>query len=60
MRWLEEAARNGFPCQAFFERDPLLAPVRGEARFRSLMGELKAECDGYRRLYDALRLSHSW
>ena len=55
--WLTEAARNGFPCHSFFEIDPMLEPVRGEARFASLMRELKAECDGYRRLYRELQSS---
>jgi TolB-like protein/Tfp pilus assembly protein PilF len=54
--WLTDAARNGFPCHSFFERDPLLESIRGE-RFDALMGELKSECDGYRRLYQDLQTS---
>jgi eukaryotic-like serine/threonine-protein kinase len=53
--WLTQAARNGFPCYAFFERDPLLEPIRTEVGFRSLMSELRAECGGYRTLYRDLR-----
>ena len=34
-----------------------LEPVRGEARFGRLMDDLKAECDGYRRLYRDLQVS---
>jgi tetratricopeptide (TPR) repeat protein len=52
--WLAAAARNGFPCHAFFERDPLLEPVRSEPGFEPLMAELRSECDGYRRLYQGL------
>src|SRR5207249_9945472 len=54
---LDEAAHNGFPCHSFFERDPLLESLRGEARFVSLMKELRTECDGYRRLYRELQSS---
>jgi tetratricopeptide (TPR) repeat protein len=59
LRWLADAAHNGFPCYRFFETDPLLDSIRGEERFRSLMTELRAECDGYRRLYETLRKSAS-
>ncbi|HKC23966.1 MAG TPA: hypothetical protein VKF32_04445, partial [Thermoanaerobaculia bacterium] len=55
MRWLTDAARNGFPCHAFFERDPLLASLRPDPRFGALMAELRSECDGYRALYAELR-----
>jgi serine/threonine-protein kinase len=59
LRWLADAAHNGFPCYGFFEIDPLLESIRGEERFRSLMTELRAECDGYRQLYETLRKSSS-
>ena len=55
--WLTDAARSGFPCHAFFERDPFLESLRGEARFGSLMKELETECEGYRRLYRDLQVS---
>jgi hypothetical protein len=45
------AARNGFPCHVFFERDPFLESLRGEERFSSLIKELQTERDSYRRLY---------
>jgi TolB-like protein/Flp pilus assembly protein TadD len=51
IEWLTAAARNGFPCAAFFERDPLLASIRGEAAYRTLMQDLAAECASYERLY---------
>ncbi|MDQ5870833.1 MAG: protein kinase [Acidobacteriota bacterium] len=54
LQWLTDAARNGFPCHSFFEIDPLLESIRGEARFQSLMAELRAECAGYRRLYEEM------
>ncbi len=59
VEWLADTARNGFPCYGFFERDPLLESLREEERFRSLMNELRRECDGYRKLYKDLRKSHS-
>ncbi len=49
--WLTDAARGGFPCYSFFERDAFLESIRGEERFGRLIAELQAECDGYRRLY---------
>jgi serine/threonine protein kinase/tetratricopeptide (TPR) repeat protein len=59
LRWLTDAAQNGFPCYGFFETDPLLESIRGEERFRNLMAELREECAGYRRLYEELRSSPS-
>ncbi|HEY6065036.1 MAG TPA: tetratricopeptide repeat protein, partial [Thermoanaerobaculia bacterium] len=57
LRWLSDAAHNGFPCSGFFEIDPLLESIRNEERFRALMSELRVECDGYRRLYGELTRS---
>ena len=34
--WLERAADTGFPCAPWFERDPLLAPLRQHPRFVKL------------------------
>ena len=59
LRWLTDAAHNGFPCYRFFEIDPLLESVRGDERFRKLISELREECAGYQRLYDELRRSPS-
>jgi eukaryotic-like serine/threonine-protein kinase len=59
LRWLTDAARNGFPCYRFFEIDPLLESIRGDERFRELMARLRAECAGYQRLYDEFRRSPS-
>ncbi len=53
--WLTDAARGGFPCYSFFERDAFLESIRGEERFGRLIAELQAECDGYRRLYRQLQ-----
>ena len=59
VRWLADAAHNGFPCYRFFETDPLLESIRGEEKFLRLMSELREECAGYRRLYEELRRSSS-
>jgi TolB-like protein/Tfp pilus assembly protein PilF len=51
LRWLTEAARNGYPCAPFFEKDPLLAGLRAHPGFAPLMAELRAECREYARLW---------
>jgi TolB-like protein/DNA-binding winged helix-turn-helix (wHTH) protein/tetratricopeptide (TPR) repeat protein len=33
VRWLSQAATTGFPCYPWYERDPLLDPIRDDARF---------------------------
>jgi serine/threonine protein kinase/Tfp pilus assembly protein PilF len=55
LEWLHDGAHNGFPCAAFFEHDPLLASIRNEPAFDALMRDLRAECDGYARLYRTLQ-----
>jgi adenylate cyclase len=41
IRWLHLAAKTGFPCYSWFERDPLLAPIRKHPSFRKLLDELR-------------------
>lgn len=41
MRWLRWAADGGFPCQPWFEIDPLLEPVRKDPAFATLMREVR-------------------
>ncbi|MDQ2869699.1 MAG: protein kinase [Acidobacteriota bacterium] len=55
MTWLTAAARNGFPCHALFESDPLLETLRGDERFEALMVALRSESEGYARLWKSLR-----
>ena len=57
LRWLSDAAHNGFPCYIFFERDPLLESIRSDTRFDGLMRALRAEVATYRRQYDILQSS---
>jgi tetratricopeptide (TPR) repeat protein len=51
MRWLTDAARNGFPCHGLFARDRLLMPLRGREAFAALLTELQAERERCRRVY---------
>ncbi len=51
IEWLGAAARNGYPCWSFLERDDFLTAVRGDERFRRLIDDLKAESAGYLALY---------
>jgi DNA-binding winged helix-turn-helix (wHTH) protein/tetratricopeptide (TPR) repeat protein len=41
-RWLRTAADTGFPCLTFFERDPLLEPLRRRAEFTTLLAHVRA------------------
>jgi eukaryotic-like serine/threonine-protein kinase len=52
---LEAAAVNGYPCAPFFALDPLLASLRGEPRFATLLARLAAQRAGYARLYAELQ-----
>jgi DNA-binding winged helix-turn-helix (wHTH) protein/tetratricopeptide (TPR) repeat protein len=36
-RWLRTAVDTGFPCLPFFERDPLLEPLRRQSAFADLL-----------------------
>ncbi|HZP17824.1 MAG TPA: hypothetical protein VFB00_07660, partial [Terriglobales bacterium] len=41
-RWLSQAAETGFPCYPWFERDPLLKPLRTDRAFRAFMSKLRS------------------
>jgi len=41
VRWLSRAATTGFACYPWFERDPLLDPIRNDPGFELLMRELR-------------------
>jgi TolB-like protein/tetratricopeptide (TPR) repeat protein len=41
VKWLGTAINEGFPCYPWFQRDPLLDPIRGDAGFQSLMHDLQ-------------------
>ena len=40
-RWLRTAADTGFPCLPFFERDPLLEPMRRRVEFKDLRDHVR-------------------
>ena len=45
VRWLRIAWDTGFRCYGWYERDPLLAPLRGDADFNALLRELRIQHD---------------
>lgn len=44
-RWLLTAADTGFPCLTWFERDPWLEAFRSRARFKDIVGHVRARRD---------------
>jgi hypothetical protein len=44
-QWLKIAADTGFPCLPFFERDPLLEPLRRGTEFPSLLDYVRKRRD---------------
>jgi TolB-like protein/tetratricopeptide (TPR) repeat protein len=55
VEWLRQAAGNGYPCATFFRLDPLLASLQSDERFIELIGELSAERERYRQVYEGAR-----
>ncbi|HUP62799.1 MAG TPA: protein kinase [Thermoanaerobaculia bacterium] len=53
LRWLRDAAQNGFPNATMIENDVLLASIRGDA-LDALIAETRRETDQYRELYASL------
>jgi hypothetical protein len=43
LRWLHTAAATGFACLPWFERDPLLDPLRRHPRFAELLEHVRAQ-----------------
>jgi TolB-like protein len=54
-RWLAEAARTGFPCYPWYERDPLLDPLRGDRQFQEFLQNQRKAWQELRRRYAAGR-----
>ncbi|MFY9561536.1 MAG: protein kinase [Terriglobales bacterium] len=50
-RWLSRAASTGFPCYPWFERDPLLKPIREDAEFRRFLEELRQSWESAKTRY---------
>jgi TolB-like protein/DNA-binding winged helix-turn-helix (wHTH) protein len=51
LRWLSQAATTGFPCYPWYERDPLLDPIRHDAAFALFMRELRRSWEDARAKY---------
>ena len=52
--WLERAGATGFPCVPWFERDPLLTPLRNDARYPKLIADLKRRVEEFRKRFDGM------
>jgi DNA-binding winged helix-turn-helix (wHTH) protein/tetratricopeptide (TPR) repeat protein len=48
MRYLQQAADNGFPCYTFFEKDTNLDSLRGDPRFREFMIQQKKQWEHFK------------
>jgi len=55
LRWLSQASRTGFPCYPWYERDPLLDPVRHDPDFVAFMRELRRSWEAARAKYAGRR-----
>jgi len=53
--YLTSAARNGVPCVAAIENDPLLTSVRDDDRYRRLIGELRQTRDHFAQVWRSLK-----
>jgi tetratricopeptide (TPR) repeat protein len=50
MKWLQNAADDGFPCYPYFAVDPQLDKLRSDPRFIEFMEKGKAQVENFRRL----------
>jgi TolB-like protein/DNA-binding winged helix-turn-helix (wHTH) protein/Tfp pilus assembly protein PilF len=55
LRWLSQAATTGFACYPWYERDPLLDPIRNDERFVAFMREMHRSWQATRAKYVARR-----
>jgi serine/threonine-protein kinase len=51
VKWLTQATETGFPCSPWYERDPLLEPLRSDDAFQNLMGRLREAVSSARARY---------
>ena len=51
LRWLSQAATTGFSCYPWYERDPLLDPIRNDPRFTAFMRDLQRSWQDTRAKY---------
>ena len=50
-RWLSRAVDSGFPCYPWFERDPLLRPLRDDPEFRAFLSKLRRSWEDAKSRY---------
>ena len=55
LEWLRSCVRNGFPCLAAVENEPLLMSLRSEPGFETLVSELRTSRDRYRHVFLEIR-----
>jgi TolB-like protein/DNA-binding winged helix-turn-helix (wHTH) protein/Flp pilus assembly protein TadD len=48
IKWLEVAARDGFPCYPLFEKDTNLDSLRQDARFAALLVKLRQQWESFK------------
>jgi hypothetical protein len=51
-QWLARATATGFPCYPWFQRDPLLHPLRGDPEFERMLQELKKSSEAAKAKYE--------
>jgi TolB-like protein/lipopolysaccharide biosynthesis regulator YciM len=51
LRWLSQAAATGFACYPWYQRDPLLDPIRTDSGFAAFLGELRRSWEDTRAKY---------
>jgi len=51
-QWLARAIATGFPCYPWFQRDPLLQPLRGDVEYERMLGELKKSSEAAKARYE--------
>jgi hypothetical protein len=49
--WLTKAMETGFPCYPWFERDPLLDPVRQDPRVRRVLTQVRQSWEAAKSRY---------
>ena len=50
VKWLQQAADDGYPCYPAFENDSALNRIRGEQVFKDFLAGQRAVWEGFRKL----------
>jgi tetratricopeptide (TPR) repeat protein len=50
VHWLQVAAGDGFPCYPFYARDETLDGIRSDPAFKTFLGGLKTQWEGFQKL----------